>query len=568
MNRKKISLKNGLLLIIVLCWLIPIGILFSLAGFLLGRSYQESAEQMIRANADYAIQQVQRQLSSSVEDSKSISYDGVVRNACRRFEERGDRTELYQHINEYLTQKFSRIMAYKAVFLNFWLEEPDLDVYVLNSSAGGYGLLQECREQGPRIRELMANADTDVRFLAQNGNLFVARNLLNSRFEPYATVVLMVEPKVVFAPLDGLSRIQGSQIRLDDVTFFLGENGKVIEQEPVAPEQADISYYLESGGHSYSFCADLTDYSLLRQNPWLLLLAAVVGALVLPLLFVVIALFQRHISRPAEMLAQANQKVEDGNRGYEIPAEAPNEEFSDLFSHFNAMSKELENQFERAYLEQQATQRAQIKALQSQINPHFLNNTLEVINWEARLSGNDHISEMIEALSTMLGAALDRKGRNQIPLQEELGYVDAYLKIIKWRVGDGFHVYKDIEPQTQSVVIPRLILQPIVENAVEHDISRQHGGNLWLRAYCRQDCMVVEVEHDGSLTREDQENISRLLKDKTPGTHVGLQNVSQRLCLIYGRDDLIELTGTDHDTIIARLSFPVNERRSAERSQI
>ena len=89
-----------------------------------------------------------------------------------------------------------------------------------------------------------------------------------------------------------------------------------------------------------------------------------------------------------------------------------------------------------------AAQRAQIKALQSQINPHFLNNTLEIINWEARIEGNDRVSAMIEALSTMLNAALDRDGRTQIPLKEELGYVEAYLYIIRERLGEGFHVYQ------------------------------------------------------------------------------------------------------------------------------
>lgn len=86
--------------------------------------------------------------------------------------------------------------------------------------------------------------------------------------------------------------------------------------------------------------------------------------------------------------------MENGERGYVITAEAPNTEFRQLYSQFNAMSSELKSQFERLYLEQQALQQAKIRALQSQINPHFLNNTLEIINWEARLADNERVCSL------------------------------------------------------------------------------------------------------------------------------------------------------------------------------
>ena len=232
-------------------------------------------------------------------------------------------------------------------------------------------------------------------------------------------------------------------------------------------------------------------------------------------------------------------------------------EFEKLYTHFNGMSLELQNQFERARLEQQATQRAQVKALQSQINPHFLNNTLEIINWEARMADNEQVSAMIEALSTMLDAALDRDGRTQIPLREEMGYVDAYLYIIRERLGDGFHVYKEIDQVILDQTVPRLILQPIVENAVEHDITARHGGNLWVRAFRRGERMVLEVEHDGVMDEEDRERIRALLSDGGElESRVGLRNVHQRLKLIYGDDASLEVGETGNGAILARIDFP------------
>ena len=157
-------------------------------------------------------------------------------------------------------------------------------------------------------------------------------------------------------------------------------------------------------------------------------------------------------------------------------------------------------------------QQAKIRALQSQINPHFLNNTLEIINWEARLADNERVCSMIEALSTMLDAAIGRDGRAQIPLAEELQYVDAYLYITKERLGDRLTLRREIDEAMLPVRIPRLMLQPIVENAVEHDLSRR-GGELCLRAVPQKDGrLLFEIEHDGEMTLDGWARIQDALQ--------------------------------------------------------
>lgn len=111
---------------------------------------------------------------------------------------------------------------------------------------------------------------------------------------------------------------------------------------------------------------------------------------------------------------------------------------------------------------------------------------------------------MIEALSTMMGAVLDRDGRNQIPLKEELSYVDAYLFIINERLGGRLQVEREIEEEAAKIPVPRLILQPIVENAVEHDITPNRGGKLTLRACQTEQGVTLEVFHEGTMTEKDR----------------------------------------------------------------
>ena len=558
MAKPKISLKLGLMMTIVICWLVPIIIIVTLAGVLFGDNYRRSVQQEIAASAEYALRQVRLQLEDVVNDSKTMSYDGIVRSAYRSYQQSGDSAALYRSINDYLSQNYSRGDNYKAVFISFWDKNVDVDAYQLSSGTAGYDLLQACRDSEAMILERMANADTDICFLLLEGNLYMARNLLDSHFEPYASVVMVLEPSAVFQSLYSIPRIHDIRLTVDDILFYLDEQNALVLAES---GQGDIRYEADVDGHRFSFTAELEEYDLWGENPWLSWAACAVALMVLPMLIVVIALFQHHLSRPIETLAKANLRVQSGQRGYQIDQKPPNAEFEKLYSHFNAMSAEMKSQFDRSYQEQQAAQRAQIKALQSQINPHFLNNTLEIINWEARIEGNDRVSAMIEALSTMLNAALDRDGRTQIPLKEELGYVEAYLYIIRERLGEGFHVYQEIDQTLLETTIPRLILQPIVENAVEHDITTRRGGSLWVRAYRQEERMVLEVEHDGQMTEEDRQNIRRLLSGEAEdGGQVGLRNVHQRLKLIYGPEGTLTVEQTPEGTILARISFPVAVR--------
>ena len=558
MAKPKISLKLGLMTTIVICWLVPILIIVALGGILFGDNYRRSVEQEIAASADYALRQVQVQLSDAIKDSKTISYDGIVRSVYRSYRQSGDSAALYRSINDYLNQKFSRADNYKAVFISFWDKAVDVDAYLLSSGTAGYELLQTCRDSEPQILQRMANADTNICFLLLDGNLYMARNLLDSHFEPYASVVMVLEPSVVFQALYSIPRIHDLQLSIDDVLFCLDEQNSLTVGEN---RQGNIRYEAEIDAHRFSFTAVPEAYDLWGENPWLSRAACAVALMVLPLLIVVIVLFRHHVSRPMEVLAEANRLVQSGQRGYQIEKRPPNSEFQKLYSHFNAMSAEMKSQFERSYQEQQAAQRAQIKALQSQINPHFLNNTLEIINWEARIAENDRVSAMIEALSTMLNAALSRDGRTQIALKEELGYVEAYLYIIRERLGEGFHVHQQIDSSLLEQMIPRLILQPIVENAVEHDITTRRGGSLWVRAYRREEWIFLEVEHDGRMTEEDRQNIRLLLSEGADGgSRVGLRNVHQRLKLIYGSDGRLTMEETPAGTILARICFPMAVR--------
>ena len=556
--RQPRSLRSRLLTAVLLCWVLPVLIVMALAGYLLGVSYESAAQQEFDTRARNAMEQLEMRMDAVFEASKTVSYDGVVRNSYRLYERDGDSAALYRTVTEYLSQNFTRDERIDAAFLSFW-ELGEVRPYAASRGDLGIRAQRQYRKTiEADVLERMREIDTGILLLEYDGDLYVARNLLDSRFRPYATVVLLCDREQLFQSLEPVRQISEPSLLLDDRLLVEGDSLRSVER---APDTGDALRY-EGGvaGHRFVLTAAIAPLDVWHDVPQIRTAAGFVALLALPLLLVVFYLFRRQVTHPVEILVEANNRLESGERGYTIDAKADSLEFQRLYAHFNTMSAELKNQFERSYLEQQALQQARVKALQLQINPHFLNNTLEIINWEARLADDERVSAMIEALSTMMDGALGRDGRSQIHLREELSYVDAYLYIIRERLGERLEVRKEIDEDVLDTMVPRLILQPLAENAVEHDITPRRGGLLTLRARREGERLVLEVEHDGSMSAEDRAAIEEMLASPVEDTEisgqVGLRNVRQRLTLLYGEKGKLSLSQSGPDRILARVSFP------------
>ena len=548
---KALSLKWQLITLVISCWLIPIAAVAAIFGSLLTESYRSSLQQEIEINVHNAMDQLVIRLSAAIEDSKGVSYDGIIRSLYRSFQINKDQAELYRAINEYLQQNFSKDEKYQAIFVSFY--DIDVDPYVITSSIPEYSTLRNYRDRvKPELMQEMKDEDTAIRFFLISDNIYMARNLLDGKFTPYAAVVMMCSKDVLFRSIYNLPSNLLTELRIDNEVLIHPKSAMTESEHHLLHYEASVDR------HKIDINAAYDKFNIWKDVPTLkfgILAASVLG---IPMLLIAILFFYRQVTKPTNTLLKANEKLRAGERGFQITEIPNNEEFRELTTQFNTTSSELKNQFEQIYLEQQALQQAKIKTLQSQINPHFLNNTLEVINWEARMAENEKVSSMIEALSTMLDAALDRDNKGMIPLSQEMAYVDAYLYVIHERLGERFHSEKEIDPEIEHVMIPRLILQPIVENAVEHDITPRGEGMISIRAYREKNEIVLETLHSGSLSDEDRENIRKIMEnaESHEGISVGLQNVAQRMNLIYGEKGCLTYIETNA-SVIFQLRFPI-----------
>ena len=195
--------------------------------------------------------------------------------------------------------------------------------------------------------------------------------------------------------------------------------------------------------------------------------------------------------------------------------------------------------------------RARMKALYSQINPHFLFNTLNTVAYAIR-TDPEVARRLIRKLSSILRKLLQDQ-QNFIPLREELDFIDSYLDIESVRFGSGkLVVEKEVERAALETFVPAMIVQPLVENAIKHGISKRlEGGRIVIRARRDDGRVVIEIEDNGTgLPQESQEG------DKGDGLGIGLTNVNERLRVIYGEQCQLALTRIPERGTLARLEIP------------
>lgn len=261
---------------------------------------------------------------------------------------------------------------------------------------------------------------------------------------------------------------------------------------------------------------------------------SVTGALFL-LYFSFSRFFLQKIIQPVHTMVEGLRQVEEGNLETHI-APAGLSEIRLMIHSFNRMVRQLKTSIQEKELAQEKKMEAQLKALQSQINPHFLVNTLNSIRFMAQVSKFDGIRRMAEALIKILTCSF-RSNSSFYTVREELEVLDSYIYLMKIRYSDGFEYFCQVEEGCKELMMPRLVLQPIAENSIVHGFvdMEEEMGRLLLRVWRGEDKLFFELEDNGKgMTREEIASVL-VPRERRPEDNysIGLENVFSRLKLNF-----------------------------------
>lgn len=420
-------------------------------------------------------------------------------------------------------------------------------------------------------------------------NVYITR-MINDRdtFEEIGLIVILIKKEFLQSVYSDLSNEF-----IDNISILSDNNEEIITgtnpQYNLLPNlhienlNAPSGYYIDKKSNS------LVSYVSLENPKWKIVynislktlyheidalkewtyLTLLCSLLILSVLSILTAV---DIVTPVYKLIDGMKKVERGEKHKDIALNR-NDELGYLSESFNKMSKQIDYLVNRIYAEELTLKEAEIRALQAQINPHFLFNTLESINWMAQLNGVPEISEIVSALSKLMDASIGRDDK-LISIREEFNYIENYIIILKTRYEDKLEVIEEIDEEILDVSIPRLLVQPLVENAVYHGIEKNlKKGEILLKAHKENNDIIIQVRDNGpgmtlkeleaiNIKLNSSDNVYEVTNKKRKS--IGLENVNKRIKLFYGNEYGLRIESEKDEFTNAIIKIPIKNNIKGE----
>lgn len=296
-----------------------------------------------------------------------------------------------------------------------------------------------------------------------------------------------------------------------------------------------------------------------RQLNWFMI--GIISAIAFMLIFFIhTRSMSRQFIQPIEQLRKLMLEAQHGNLHVSFNP-GTDDEFNDLAESFNQMVANIDRLINQVYHEQSSKRKAEIAALQANIKPHFLYNTLETIHWMARRYGADDIVEAVNALSDLFRVGFSN---NHVlgTVALEFTHIESYLKIQKLRYHDILDYELEVDPSVRELPIQKTILQPIVENALYHGIKESgRAGKIVITAKIESGDLMIAVRDNG--VGMDPQTLAKLRRilDEGPETQekhgLGLHNVQKRLALSYGPPYGLTIESWPNEGTLVRIRHPI-----------
>ena len=539
MKRLKRLSMSGVLVLVITGVVLGM-VIFTMVLFL--NTYQQSLVRSAQTSSRQAVEQVSNTVAGYVSD-----MDGLLTLVKDTLEETGR--------DDQLRREF---------FEDLLLIRTDVAAVTTYDSAGN---LLDCRtlEHEPR-ENIYQNLSFQGQWLSKYGEGYISQPHVESIFPGwYPWVVTMIEPlesdgeeawvalDLRFASIS--SYINNVGIGQHGYCFLMDESGILYHPQQqliysqLKSEDTDTLANLPDGTYSesnviyvlqtvegspwrvvgVSYVDELVTSSL-WENFWLLALAAVAILLAALVSSIVIS---RALSRPLKGLSRAMRQFEKNADTFTYAPVGGAREVQELSESFGHMVVKIQHLMETVRREEINLRKTELKALQAQINPHFLYNTLDSIAWMCEQGRNDEAVQMVNALAQLFRISISR-GHELIPIRSELRHAESYLKIQKHRYKNQFSYRFDVDESCLDFLCNKITLQPIIENAIYHGINGLVDEGEIVITLRADGSDVVFTVADNGVGMEEEQIQAILRKERSDHTGIGIKNVNDRLKIYFG----------------------------------
>ena len=292
----------------------------------------------------------------------------------------------------------------------------------------------------------------------------------------------------------------------------------------------------------------------------------VISAILIMLVAMILAAFMsREITKPIKRLSNSMREVEKGNfEDVMLDVQGENE-IDRLSANFNMMTTEIKHLMEQNVEDQRQKRKSELMALQAQINPHFLYNTLDSIIWMAEWGKNKEVVLMTSSLAKLLRQSISNQNE-LVRVEDEVAYTTSYLTIQKMRYKDKLEYEILVEPEILNYKVAKLILQPLVENAIYHGIKYKEGkGRVLVEGFLRGDELILRITDDGiGMSEEKMAHLFEKRETDRRKNSVGVLNVHERIRLYYGKDYGLTFESTEGEGTKVEIHIPYEKGQTGD----
>ncbi|MCU6710661.1 sensor histidine kinase [Paenibacillus sp. J5C_2022] len=591
----RLNFRKKLLILFIALILLPL----SLQGAVTYRYFSSTMDdkterytidlvRQINLNLDRALREMQRLSLMPVYDEKVLSilkkYDGTMGDADRASSEDYQKMKLYTSAQAYNREEIRgiHIVSNSGIFFsnvdamdvpNVWDGRGDAWFDEVERSSGAWVLvpqhkpsyyLKPVAEPVISVARAIREPSTLERigYIIIDMKLTAFRTILaNLNFEPNAHLIIMDGNQRLLFETERQAGVSAYEALLQNgSSFHLNQTDRVTLHE--------VDYMLVQQHSSYSGVSvlGLIPTNMIQKESRQLGLFTMWFASLCVLVAVLLAIIVAYrLTRPLIRLKNRMILAEQGQFNQRITIEQQ-DELGQLGRGFNRMMEEIERLFKEVLLLGVREKEAELAALQSQIRPHFIYNTLESISMMAVRSGAMEASDMVSALGRLLRYTIDKADR-LVPLREEMQFVRSYVQIQQMRYGERLRVEYDIEDGAEHILIPKLTIQPLVENAVFHGIDpKERGGQVWISALCLEEVLLITVRDDGAGLEDAEiaewnarlrERTSTNSWKKGAGHGIGISNIYERISFIYGNQGDVTVDGSKGYGLTVTVTIPL-----------
>ena len=551
--KNKMTLKNKSLSSIMTALVVSIVLLASLiALFTFMQLYENSIELSAITSSEQAVVQAKNRIEDYTTDIHEIM--GMIRKNIGQEEQ--VKNDFFNNLME-IRSDIVAITAY------------DLE-----------GNLLSCWSKDKKLKDKLYRNLPYTKSDQQSGKIYISKPHVESLFIHYYPWVVTISQKM--KSQQGQEMMISMDIRFSSIANYVDEIG--IGQHGycfIVDNQGNIVYHpqqqllycglkeenteeitkLSDGVYTYSNV--IYTVQTLKNSTWRIVgvsyveemitskvehMVHILASLVLIVLltaFISSMILSRAFSKPVKSLTMAMQAFESNTKDFKFKPVEGSSEINILSDSFAHMVLQIQELMEKVRQEEITLRKTELNALQAQINPHFLYNTLDSIAWMCEEERNQEASEMVRALAKLFRISIS-KGHELITVERELQHAESYLKIQKYRYGNSFTYEMDVDSCCYQYMCNKIMLQPLIENALYHGLDRVEEGKIIIGVYEKGEEIILKVEDNGvGMTKEECEAIlhkEASYKETSYKTGIGIKNVDDRIKIYFGNQYGLSIT--------------------------